>query len=260
MKKDTVLEKNVIDLYNSGIKNRKAIAKKLGRNYSSIFYVMKRLGLDNDEKEPYKVDEAFFEDINSEQKAYLLGIMYSDGCVHNNTMIIGVSDKEIVDNAKVFLDYEGPIEISKQKEYKPIYKLRVRRKKIFNDLVMKGCSPNKSLTLKFPEVNIVPVDQLNNFIRGIFDGDGCISYSEKYDKWTISITGTKEILDGIRNNIIGIHGCLRQATSNNTWRLMLQSPHDISKFINYIYKNATVSLTRKRILCERFLKEYNESN
>lgn len=79
-----------------------------------------------------------------------------------------------------------------------------------------------------------------------------------FRQWIISITGTKDILSNIRD-IININGgCLRQVTLNNTWQLSFQANHHIYVFINYIYKDTTVSLTRKRLLCTKFLKEYNE--
>lgn len=41
-----------------------------------------------------------------------------------------------------------------------------------------GCTPRKSTTLQFPELSIFQSpDLIRHFIRGYFDGDGCISYT-----------------------------------------------------------------------------------
>lgn len=41
-----------------------------------------------------------------------------------------------------------------------------------------GCTPSKSLILKFPDESIFESkDLIRHFIRGYFDGDGCISYN-----------------------------------------------------------------------------------
>lgn len=42
------------------------------------------------------------------------------------------------------------------------------------DLTKLGAKRNKSLTLEFPSDEIVPKKYKHHFIRGYFDGDGCI--------------------------------------------------------------------------------------
>lgn len=52
-------------------------------------------------------------------------------------------------------------------------------KHLWQTLNKYGCTPNKSLTLKFPNENIFKSkDLIRHFIRGYFDGDGCISYNK----------------------------------------------------------------------------------
>ena len=46
-----------------------------------------------------------------------------------------------------------------------MYRLACYSKKSYTDLINKGCGINKSLILKFP---------VSHFIRGYFDGDGCV--------------------------------------------------------------------------------------
>lgn len=55
----------------------------------------------------------------------------------------------------------------------------------------------KSLTLKFPNINIFENKNLiRHFIRGYIDGDGCISYCDKEHKhMTLRILGTKDFLN-----------------------------------------------------------------
>lgn len=40
-------------------------------------------------KHLYKVNEHTFDSIDSDEKAYLLGLFYSDGCIHNNYLQFG---------------------------------------------------------------------------------------------------------------------------------------------------------------------------
>jgi hypothetical protein len=208
----------------------------------------------------YSVNENFFEKIDTQQKAYTLGMMYADGCVYKNTMIVGVTDKEIVDNIKSFLEYEGLIEeYKKDEKSKLIYKLRVKRAKLLDDLIKNGCPPKKSLILKFPSFDIVPENLMGHFTRGWFDGDGCICYTNRKtrignDSWVIMLIGTKEFLEGLCN-VYGLKGNYRKATKNNTWTLLLQKKSEIEKFLKIIYKDSTVSLTRKREKAEQCLED-----
>lgn len=51
---------------------------------------------------------------------------------------------------------------------------------MFNILINYGCTTRKSLTLKFPNINIFKnKSYIYDFIRGYVDGDGCLSYSDK---------------------------------------------------------------------------------
>lgn len=46
--------------------------------------------------------------------------------------------------------------------------------KTFKDILIKqGCVPKKSLILKFPTSERVPLDLIRHFIQGYFDEDGC---------------------------------------------------------------------------------------
>lgn len=46
-------------------------------------------------------------------------------------------------------------------------------KHLWNTLNNLGCTPQKSLTLKFPNIGS---ELFISFIRGYFDGDGCLTY------------------------------------------------------------------------------------
>ena len=40
-------------------------------------------------KHIYNVNEHYFDNINSDEKAYILGLFYSDGCIINDSLIFG---------------------------------------------------------------------------------------------------------------------------------------------------------------------------
>ena len=65
-----------------------------------------------------------------------------------------------------------------------------------NALKEKGCVPNKSLILKFPDSVIFSnKDLIRHFIRGYIDGDGCLCITQ--NKCILSILGTQEFLSDL---------------------------------------------------------------
>lgn len=77
-----------------------------------------------------------------------------------------------------------------------------------NDLIKLGCCPQKSLILKFPTAEQVPENFIIPFIRGYFDGDGCLShvYSDtKKTRFTVSVG-----LIGTNNFLVGLEKVLKK--------------------------------------------------
>lgn len=148
----------------------------------------------------YKFEIDFFKKWSPEM-AYVLGFLYADGDIEDvrkssRTQYITFAsvDKEILESVKKALgsqhnlNYRAPRKITYQngKEYESsgIYRLRIGSKKMFDDLIKLGLTPRKSLTIKFPKS--IPGDCLNHFVRGYFDGDGCV-YLQKAKGVTKSI-------------------------------------------------------------------------
>lgn len=129
-----------------------------------------------DNMRKFTVDFNFFENIDTEEKAYTLGFLYADGCIASTLNKIQFDQLEpqedILFKIKEVMQAEAPIHTHKGKHNRTRYRLLVCSKKMCQDLLKLGIIPNKSLTLTFPTK--VPQEFLRHFIRGYFDGDGCI--------------------------------------------------------------------------------------
>lgn len=79
----------------------------------------------------------------------------------------------------------------------------IRSKHLWEILTNYGCTPRKSLTLQFPNENIFKESSLvKHFIRGYWDGDGCLSYGDsKHTCADISVLGTEDFLTSLKNNL-----------------------------------------------------------
>lgn len=111
--------------------------------------------------------------------AYALGYISADGTVSHDSKVrahylkITSTDLERLKYFKSLLDAAHPIkELPKQSEHaKRIYALRVGDKKIVTALARLGIQQNKSLTMTLPEI---PAEYFADYMRGYFDGDGCV--------------------------------------------------------------------------------------
>ncbi len=152
------------------------------RGPSSVYHKANRLGIRNHIKpRKYSVDETFFERW-SEEMAYVLGWLFSDGNVtakREFRLKLAVKDKEILEKISSALSSGYPITIMKQlvpsRKYMATYALmRICSSKMCNDLIKLGCVPNKMHKFRMPEM---PPRFLRHFIRGYFDGDGSIMFN-----------------------------------------------------------------------------------
>ena len=128
--------------------------------------------------------------------------------------------------------------------------------KTVDDLKAKGCIEQKTLELRFPNI---PQELKRHFIRGYIDGDGSINFSTtKNDKrnYYLGIVGTKEFLTEI-NNYFGKEN--KMSTKDNiTFQINYSGNKQIKKFLDHLYKDATIYLDRKYEKYLDFIK-YSES-
>jgi hypothetical protein len=102
--------------------------------------------------------------------------------------------------------------------------------------------------LKFPKLR---KDLIRHFIRGYFDGDGCISQSGKYPMF--SIVSTKNFLTSIQNILVKNLGLSKTKfmirhpkNGNNIRTLMYGSYGNCIPIYHYLYDDASIFLKRKR--------------
>jgi hypothetical protein len=193
-----------------------------------------------------KFDFNYFEKIDTEDKAYWLGFMFADGFVSIINNIRYSVSIELQNKDKVHLEkFKKSLKSKKSLYYttsKNTWKIMLFSKKMLNDLIGHGCTERKSLTLEWPKT--VPNQLIKHFIRGYFDGDGCLITK----KSRIDFTGTKVFLDKISFHFtnIGINYKNPYIGNNGvTSRLVYGSENDILNILDYLYKDATIYLDRK---------------
>jgi hypothetical protein len=139
-------------------------------------------------------------------------------------------------------------------------------KKMVNDLANLGVTPNKTFTLQYPTIN----ETLEkHFLRGYFDGDGCIRVSEdKRDKSKRGdlriVSGSLDILNKINErmnvlfgtNINKLYGPKDKDFKYIGWAGMT----DIEKIYHGFYDNSVLFLNRKKIIFDEVIGIINSKN
>jgi hypothetical protein len=210
----------------------------------------------------YISNENFFDIIDTEEKAYVLGFLYADGNnyvkgTHSYEVSIKLQaeDKIILEKFRNLLSPQSQIKIAKDNSTPNLhYLLKINSKKLTEQLTKLGCMQAKSLILQFPTW-LVDMKLQQHFIRGYFDGDGSL-YAKKPSKtehidwgWKITSTGqfclvVKELLE----NKLDIHCSISLAcpkTNQITTTLSVGGNLQVKKVLDWLYQDATIYLLRK---------------
>ena len=225
---------------NNTIKN---IAKDFNVRPESIRNLLRKNNiLITDKKtKDYPRNSMFFNNIDTEDKAYWLGIFYADGNVSSegNTIQLNLKDEEHVEKFRNAIMAKNKITTvidNRFTEQCLTYHFSIRDSQLHSDLIKYGVLPRKSyLQFNIPKLddNLMP-----HFIRGYFDGDGGLFYSN--NKTIITFTGNKQFLDDLKSYLKIDNVKLEQnIKSKITYCLRLTKKDQVNNILNYMYLNSS---------------------
>ena len=188
--------------------------------------------------------------------AYILGLILADGTIEDvrkssRTCYIAVTskDKSLIDQVKNTLSSSHHIyrrkpriqTFSDGKSYlcAETFTLRVANKKMYQDIINLGVIPRKSLRLRLP---MIPNRFFNYFLRGYFDGDGCVSIYQKRNRITkiiqvIFTCGSPQFLKELSCKIDHLISIGRGAIFSNSRAFKLSYKKMASlELLSFIYK------------------------
>lgn len=207
-----------------------------------------------------RCDETVFDKIDNEEASYWLGFLYADGNISSigNRLEVHLAIKDLkhLEKFRKFLKLETEIRSGIDSKGYGFCHLSIRNKHLWNSLNNLGCSPQKSLILKFPNTNIFignikqKEELIKHFIRGYIDGDGCLSLFKSSNgsiKTELSLVGTKDFLKHI-NKLFKNKGYIRNKSCKN-WEnksYSLKFSNVPSRIIaRFLYENSNIYLERK---------------
>jgi len=205
----------------------------------------------------HKFNEQFFEVIDTEAKAYWLGMLTADGWIEADNYCTGLSlkdsDKEHVEKFMLDVGHGGvPVKKIKRENGREFisWTAQLYSKTMYESLLKYGIIPSKSL-VAIPADHLIPNELRRHYWRGLTDGDGTITKHGKTG-WTVSLCGTEPICTGLLRFASGntVHGGFVHHDQPNLWTVRFVGsacPFDTAQLL---YGGATVALNRKRILAE----------
>lgn len=239
------------------------IAINLNISDRAVRRVLKEEGINTRLKNRYILDENYFDCIDKESKAYILGFIYADGFVGDekfNNIVIAVNDLEILEFIAKEFKFTGNIRKTKKGGFensKCGYSLNFSSKIMASRLREIGLYPNKSLTIDtLPQIDKKLV---RHFIRGYFDGDGSIVLSHNtsyyktidgvikyiYPTYCFMILGTKGFLEEIIKEAEFNYAKIHNTKSEKIKCIKINAKKEFNNIFKYLYDNSTIKLERK---------------
>ena len=216
----------------------------------------------------YTLNENYFDSIDDPKKAYYFGLLMADGynCERRGavTLLLVNKDEHILHDFSSDIQSTKPVVTIKHKDKKknPNDSVFIEfcSRHLSSRLAHLGCMQAKTFKLKFPKRHLKK-DLVRHFIRGYFDGDGCISYCyAKRDNYfgnsflsVITFTSTYDFCMFLKEYFkkeMGIHStmlCRHPSHHNNNRTLQISGNTQVIRIMKWMYDGADVYLQRKHL-------------
>ena len=255
-------------LISSGVKQAK-IAEKYGISSDAFRRLLKVDGL---YVEPAfrsrTLNETFFDEIDNPEKAYFFGLLMSDGCVFSTRqgkdggfqINLQAGDSDILEKFRMAINSSK--QLTDQFHRGVVYSggygnhtmpqkcLRIHSERMAKALISHGCVYRKSKIAQYPAW--LRDDLHRHFIRGVFDGDGCIClYSLKNSdrkEFSFSIVGSLPLMTKIRDILLESLGASSTVKeSPGCYRIHYGGNRRARMFFDYLYGAGGHRLDRKYV-------------
>lgn len=229
----------------------KEISKKFDISLRQYYNLLKLNNIEQKSKVVrYKFNEDYFETIDTEDKAYFLGFIVADGSVNSKSNVIQITQKEpdILYEFKRYIKYEGDLIKSKTRD---VFDIKISSSKMKSDLLKLGISPNKTMSVNYP---LIPENLQNHFMRGVFDGDGCISIHhdkrDNSDRGQVNIcSGSFDFIEKYVDNMVKYCGVKKnniRQPKGTYYVIDWGGLSDVESVYEFLYKESNIFLKRKK--------------
>lgn len=198
----------------------------------------------------------YFSTVDTEDKAYFVGLLQADGCIYNpknsqRQMKLTLKNEDLY----ILQTLKNNIGITSKlvDDKRGCSTLTVCSTGLCNDLEVLGVSSLKYTRNSMPTID---KDLLPHFIRGYFDGDGCVSSASKSRVIVNFVHPNKTFIEYISSYLYENGICSGKITDRTTYySLTVYGKSNILKFYNLIYTDSKTLLTRKKLKYDNILEE-----
>lgn len=218
-------------------------------------YVLKEstyMGRNNPNCKYTELPDNYFKEINTEQKAYILGWIASDGSIKtNNTIVINIhqKDQEILEKIKNCISQKLILKFQNRKNASPMVSLCLNSKEMCLDVCshLKINPGKKAYKMRLPDLE---EGLMWHFIRGYFDGDGSIRQVTDRSLDCSIASVCKPIKEKIQDF------CKISCSVNPD--SVYWSTDNAMKFLNRLYQNSSIQLDRKYKIYQEWKNMYEQ--
>lgn len=203
------------------------------------------------------IDETWRSDL-----AYAIGLLATDGCLAKDGLLIDLTskDKEQLENFSKCTGVSFNIGSKLNSAGDKCLRIQFKNKIFYDFLLSVGLTPAKSKTIGKLKI---PKEYFFDFLRGVFDGDGCF-YSYWDPRWRSShmfyiefVSASKKHIDWLQKDIydsLKVKGHIVQDGKGYTFQLKYAKKEAMAIIKNMYYNPSVICLSRKRLKIDKALK------
>lgn len=250
-------KEEIVQMYVDG-KSSAEIGDIIGGSGATVLNYLKDFSVDirsaEEVNRKYEIDFNFFDKIDTPEKAYILGLIYADGCSESSkksviTIALTESDSYLLEQIRdlIYPNKDRPLyyKETKHNNGRDMSYLSISSITLVEQLQRWGVHDRKSLTLKRPNFELGELE--SHFIRGYFDGDGTVTTQNRW-----AFIGTEDFITWLQDTLVEEIGIKRNKILHkkghhpNTVNIEYGSKQDFLNLYLYMYKDATIYLKRKK--------------
>jgi LAGLIDADG-like domain len=255
----------IFDKYLAG-KTISELGSEYGVTPQAIYGLLKRndvpIRSQTQSQRKYKLNESVFDQIDTEEKAYLYGFIVADGYNNVERGVLSIHlhnrDKDILIKSKKVLGSSIPLKnttvLNKSGNKTPVVYLRVYSKLLSNRLVELGMNHEKFRSFKFP--HWLNQSLYRHFLRGYMDGDGTIISSKNSER--VSVSGTKSFCESVIKiiktecGIKQIH--MKTSDQKGYVSISISRENDLISLFRYLYADTKIFGSRREAIFKHIVE------
>lgn len=253
----------IIDNYKK--KTSKKLAEEIGCSKEYVQKIWQKHNLKGKTTRQYYANFNYFSLIDTPNKAYILGLICSDGCIYKRDNHEGMwqitlqkQDVQILEDIKKEIQADNPIKLNDNTAT-----LTIVSQQMYNDLLKLGIVPKKTYTMDLHNVfENIPHYLLKDFIHGYFDGDGSITVRDIPSKAKIQFAMPERFIKSFQQVLlqykIESHWNKDERAEKYTipfGNLVINGASNKYCLLKLMFLDNTISIKRKAQLCQQLCEQ-----